>query len=145
MWINPLFELDLYLMMLDPSVKFKWNWCIPSRVINRKTKSVMPLTTTTPYDANGVMIIIILPSITYWATTWENQEHGCELQEDSDQSKHQLSLIKVFAVRMEKAWVLSYPLSAQRRISSSEMSFNDTIMFVMTAWKDMVIWPHLHI
>ena len=28
------FKLDLYLMILDPSVKFKWNRCIPARVIN---------------------------------------------------------------------------------------------------------------
>ena len=38
--------------------------------------------------------------------------------EDSDQPGHPPSLIKVFAVRMKKAWVLSYPLSAQRRLWS---------------------------
>ena len=35
--------------------------------------------------------------------------------EDSDQPGHLPSLIRVFAVRMKKAWVLSYALSAQRR------------------------------
>ena len=35
--------------------------------------------------------------------------------EDSDQPGHPPSLIRVFAVRVKKAWVLSYPLSAQRR------------------------------
>ena len=35
---------------------------------------------------------------------------------DSDQLGHLPSLIRVFAVRMKKAWVLSYPLSAQRRL-----------------------------
>ena len=34
--------------------------------------------------------------------------------EDSDQPEQQPSLIRVFAVRMKKAWLLSYPLSAQR-------------------------------
>ena len=29
---------------------------------------------------------------------------------------HPPSLIRVFSVRMKKAWVLSYPLSAQRRL-----------------------------
>ena len=29
----PPIKLDLYFIMLDPSVKFNWNWCIPSRVI----------------------------------------------------------------------------------------------------------------
>ena len=33
-------------------------------------------------------------------------------------SEHPPSLIRVFAVRMKKAWVLSYPLSAQRRLWS---------------------------
>ena len=38
--------------------------------------------------------------------------------EDSDQPGHSPSLIRVFAVRMKIAWVLSYPLNAQRRLSS---------------------------
>ena len=33
--------------------------------------------------------------------------------EDSDEPGHPPSLIRVFAVLMKKAWVLSYPLSAQ--------------------------------
>ena len=36
--------------------------------------------------------------------------------EDSDQTGHLPSLIWVLAVCMKKAWVLSYPLSAQRRL-----------------------------
>ena len=36
--------------------------------------------------------------------------------EDSDQSGHPPSLIRVFAVCMKKHWVLSYPLSAQQRL-----------------------------
>ena len=36
--------------------------------------------------------------------------------EDSNQPGHPLSLIRVFAVRMKKAWVLIYPISAQRRL-----------------------------
>ena len=39
---------------------------------------------------------------------------ACAPSKDSDQ--HPPSLIKVFAVSMKKAWVLSYPLSAQRRL-----------------------------
>ena len=38
--------------------------------------------------------------------------------EDSDQPGHPPSLIRVFAVRMKKPWVLSYPLSAERRLGS---------------------------
>ena len=36
--------------------------------------------------------------------------------EDSDQPGHPPSLIRVLAGHMKKAWVLSYPLSAQRRL-----------------------------
>ena len=48
-----------------------------------------------------------------WATSWQNQQNDCAPSEDSDQPGP--SLIRIFAVRMKKAWVLSYPLSAQRR------------------------------
>ena len=51
-----------------------------------------------------------------WAATWQNQETECAPSEDSDQPGHPLSLIRVFAVHMKKACVLSYPLSAQRRL-----------------------------
>ena len=52
--------------------------------------------------------------IKFWAKTWQNQQDGCAPSEDSDQPGHPPSLIRVFAVRMKKAWDLSYPLSAQR-------------------------------
>ena len=38
--------------------------------------------------------------------------------EDSDKPGHLPSLTRVFAVRLKKAWVLGYPLSAQRRFWS---------------------------
>ena len=41
---------------------------------------------------------------------------ACEPSEDSDQPGHPPSLIRVFAVRMKKVWILSYPLTAQRRL-----------------------------
>ena len=36
--------------------------------------------------------------------------------EDSDQPGHPSGLIRIFPVRMKKAWVFSYPFSAQRRL-----------------------------
>ena len=48
--------------------------------------------------------------------TRQNQQNECAPSEDSDQPWHPPSLIRVFAVRMKKAWVLSYPLGAQRRL-----------------------------
>ena len=44
--------------------------------------------------------------------SWQNQRCGCASSEDSDQPGHPPSLIRVFPVRMKKAWVLSYPVSA---------------------------------
>ena len=38
--------------------------------------------------------------------------------EDTDQPAHPPSLIRVFAVHLKKHWVLSYPLSALRRLWS---------------------------
>ena len=55
---------------------------------------------------------------TIWATTWQNQQNECAPSKDSDQPGHLPSLIRVLAVSMKKAWVLSYPLSAQRRLWS---------------------------
>ena len=53
-----------------------------------------------------------------WATTWQNKQNGCAHSEDSDQPGHPPSLIRVFAVPMKKAWIFSYPLSAQGRLWS---------------------------
>ena len=39
----------------------------------------------------------------------------CAPSEDSDQPEHPPSLIRIFAVRMNIPWVLSYPFSTQRR------------------------------
>ena len=44
-----------------------------------------------------------------WAASWRNQQNGMCAQR---------RLIRVFAVRMKKALVLSYPLSAQQRLWS---------------------------
>ena len=41
---------------------------------------------------------------------------ACAPGKDSDQPGHLPSLIRVFTVHMKKPWVLSYPLSAQRRL-----------------------------
>ena len=47
-----------------------------------------------------------------WAATWQNHQSECAPSEDSDQPGHSPSLIRVVAVRMKKAWILNYPLSA---------------------------------
>ena len=60
---------------------------------------------------------------------------ACAPSEDSDQPGHPSSLIRVYAVRVKKAWVLSYPLSAQRKHWSDWVD----------AQADLSLrWPHTH-
>ena len=54
-----------------------------------------------------------------WAASRQNQLNDCVSSENLDQPGHLPSLIRVVAVRMKKAWVLSYPVSAQRRLRSA--------------------------
>ena len=54
-----------------------------------------------------------------WASAQSDQSLRCPHEESLGPKlpiKRMPSLIRVFAVRMKKAWVLSYPLSAQRRL-----------------------------
>ena len=61
-----------------------------------------------------------LPGKLKWAMTWQSQQNDCAPSEDSDQPGRPPSLIRVFDVRMKKAWVLSYPLSTQWRQDSDQ-------------------------
>ena len=54
--------------------------------------------------------------ITIWAATRQNQQNEWAPTDDSDQPGHPPRLIRVFTARMKKAWVLSYPSSAQLRL-----------------------------
>ena len=70
-----------------------------------------------------------------WAATWQHQQNECAPSEDSDQPGHPPSLIRVFVVRMKKPWVLSYPVSAQRRLWSDRAD----------AQADLSLhWAHTH-
>ena len=72
-----------------------------------------------PSFCRGISSQSCLSSIdVIWAATWQNQQNECAPSEDSDQPGHPPRLIRVFAVRMKKAWVFSYPLSAQWRLRS---------------------------
>ena len=57
-------------------------------------------------------------SLIFEPAHYKTNKMACAPSEDSDQPGHPPSLISVVAVRMKKAWVLSYPLSAQRRLWS---------------------------
>ena len=69
-------------------------------------------------DESGQVVVLAFRGFICWAATWQNKQNDCAPSEDSDQPGHPLSLIRVFAVRIKKALILSYPLSAQRRLWS---------------------------
>ena len=56
---------------------------------------------------------------------------ACAPSEDSDQTGHLPSLIRVFPVWMKKAWFLSYPLSAQQRLWSESSLGAHAILLVL--------------
>ena len=74
-------------------------------------------------NQNCTMLLASKLNITYHCkhVSWNEPRHdktnkmACAPSEDSDQPGHPPSLIWVFAVRMKKAWALSYLLSTQQR------------------------------
>ena len=62
--------------------------------------------------------IISANKIIYEPPHDKTNKMACAPSEDSDQPGHPPRLIRVFVVRLKEAWVLSYPLSAQRRLWS---------------------------
>ena len=60
---------------------------------------------------------------------------------DSDQPGHPPSLIRVFAVRMKKAWILSYPLRAQQRLWSDRV---DAQADLSLRWAHMSVYWFSH-
>ena len=92
---------------------------------------------------------MVLFSSNRWAATWQNKQCGCAPSEDSDQPGHP-PVWSVFAPRMEKAWVLSYPLSAQRRLWSdwadvSDCRFGVSPVNYPDAQADLSLrWVHTH-
>ena len=84
-------------------------------------------------------LLLILYNTYIWAMTWRNQQNESASSEDSDQPGHPPSLTNVFAVRMEKAWVLSYPLSAQRRLWSDLAQADLSLRWVHTYFVGFVM------
>ena len=93
-------------------------WCYPQN----KFYSSMQWLFMNAFQCWGILLIQMIRvycacnrcderAVSIWATSRQNQQNDCAPSEVSDQSQHPPSLIRVFAVRMEKAWILSYPLS----------------------------------
>ena len=84
----------------------KWSLELATPALNSDYKSVAQLTA------------LPGPACNYkWATSWQNQQNGMYAQRRLRSAwASAQSDIRVFAVRMKEPWVLSYPLSAQRRL-----------------------------
>ena len=87
-----------------------------SRLVARNDWWVLEL----KYQISLIIGILIIPkwgSIDYTSSFEpprdKTNKMACAPSEDSDQPGHPPSLIRVFAVRMKKPWVLSYSWSAQ--------------------------------
>ena len=84
-----------------------------------------------------------------WAAAWQNQQNDLWPSEDSDQPGLSLSpsLIRVFAVCRKKPWILSYPLSAHRRLGRWVTSFcrfcHAVAHLKFQVWVNMVDQNHL--
>ena len=71
----------------------------------------------------STLVAYMINTLFTWAGSFEprhdkTNKMACLPSKDSDQPGNPPSLISVFAVRMTKAWVLSYPLSAPQRLWS---------------------------
>ena len=88
-----------------------------------------------------VMIVTLVFCKYMCAASWQNQQSDCAPSEDSDQPGHPghpghpPSLIRVFAARMKKPWVLSYPFSTQRSFWSDWADAQDDLS---------LRWAHTH-
>ena len=77
----------------------------------------------TSYSRIKVDIITLKVQGKWGRKSWTDPQHDktkkmtCALSELSDQPGHAPRLSRVFAVRLKKGWVFSYPLSAQGRDS----------------------------
>ena len=71
-----------------------------------------------------ILLVLLCRSSAHFEVSQETDSHRrpakaqCAPSEDSDQPGHPSSLIRVFAVRMKNACVLSYPLSTQQSLWS---------------------------
>ena len=86
-------------------------------------------------EVSSVCSVVII-TLSFEPRHDKTQQSECVPSEDSDQPGHPPSLIRVFAVHMKKAWVLNYPLSAQRRLWSdwADAQADLSLHWVYTHW-----------
>ena len=115
-----------------------------------KTKWSTPFLYQFSMQRVGVLIVLVRHSVSFWydqelwVALWQNEQNECAPSDDSGQPGNPPSLIKVFAVRMKKPWVLGYPLSAQRRLWSDWAGWSESSLgahsFCWFCHEVAVIW-----
>ena len=85
--------------------------------------------------------VLLLNKTLPWAASWQNQQNDCAPIEDSDQSGHPPSLIRVFAVRSMGSWGLELSSCGQRRLIKlgrcpvwSESSLGAHAILLVLSW-----------
>ena len=96
------------------ALNLTWKYCNDPTFSDRKVSA----TVKTVRPGSDWSSSLLQEQALLWAVTGQNQQNECPTSEDSDQPWHPPSLMRVFSFRMKKAWVLSYPLSTQRRLWS---------------------------
>ena len=107
-------DCEFYTRSLQSLLKFYELYLLkPSRLVNVRCKAEMKAEFILAYKSNAYHEQVCLQ---YEPRHDKTNKLACAPSEDSDQPGHPPSLIRVFTVRMKKALVLTYPLSAQRRL-----------------------------
>ena len=116
-WIFSVYQV-LFLLLNDPQIEKIDYWCQKSA-----TLWVCPLPKKKKQKKMGQPVAQHRQTSFFYLTSLASKKKvhmsrlvTCAPSEDSEQPGHPPSLIRVFAVRIKKAWVLSYPLSSQRRL-----------------------------
>ena len=99
-------------------------------------------------SSDGWCLMLSVWSLSPWFTTEPRHDKTnkmiCAPSEDSDEPGHPPSLIRVFAVRMKKAWVLSYPLSAQRNQADLSLRWAHSHFAGFVMWRLNCNRSHQH-
>ena len=95
-------------------LSFGWSFFFRQSGKHTKFSNVVEFLVFIPDGLKPLHLCILLKS--FEPSHDKTNKMACAPSEDSDQPGNQPSLIRVFAVRMKKAWALSYPVSAERRL-----------------------------
>ena len=113
------------------SLSFTWSYTMVDRLSHDTADMRLPLILTFCQEVTMQGINTFEPPHD------KTNKMACAPSEDSDQPEHLPSLIRVFAVRMKKAYVLSYPLSASE---DSDQTGRIPRLIWIFAGRTVILW-----